>query len=73
MLRSYSAELNGANLIWLDQPPVNFSHAKVLIVVNDDSPVAPVAANRYDFADLVGKLQWRGDAVKAQRGQRDAW
>lgn len=75
MLRSFSAELNGAELIWLDQPPVNLSHARVLVVVDDDalaSAQAP-AAKRYEFADLVGKLQWRGDAVNAQRGQRDAW
>ena len=75
MLRSFSAELNGAELIWLDQPPANLSHARVLVVVDDEFLAAPQApaAKRYEFADLVGKLQWRGDAVKAQRGQRDAW
>ncbi|MGB4115810.1 MAG: hypothetical protein WBK51_04590 [Polaromonas sp.] len=75
MLRSFSAELNGAELIWLDQPPANLSHARVLVVVDDEFLTAPPmpAAKRYEFADLAGKLQWRGDAVKAQRGQRDAW
>jgi hypothetical protein len=75
MLKSFSAELNGAELIWLDQPPANLSHARVLVVVDDDAPASPqaVAAKRYEFADLVGKLQWRGDAVKTQRSQRDAW
>lgn len=75
MLRSFSAELNGAELIWLDQPPANLSRARVLVVVDDDalaSAQAP-AAKRYEFADLVGKLQWCGDAVEAQHGQRDAW
>lgn len=28
---------------------------------------------RYDFSDIVGKLQWRGDAVKTQRALRDEW
>lgn len=28
---------------------------------------------RYDFSDLVGKLQWRGDAVTEQRRMRDEW
>lgn len=75
MLRSFSAELNGADLIWLDQPPANLSHARVLVVVDDELSAFPqeLAAKRYEFADLVGKLQWRGDAVKVQRGQRDAW
>lgn len=75
MLRSFSAELNGAELIWIDQPPANLSHARVLVVVDDALLATPPAlsATRYEFADLVGKLQWRGDAVNAQRGQRDAW
>jgi hypothetical protein len=75
MLRSFSAELNGAELIWIDQPPANLSHVRVLVVVDDAALTASLAvpAHRYEFADLVGRLQWRGDAVKAQRGQRDAW
>jgi hypothetical protein len=28
---------------------------------------------RYDFSDLVGKLQWDGDAVAEQRRLRDEW
>ena len=28
---------------------------------------------RYDFSDLAGKLQWRGDAVAEQRRLRDEW
>jgi hypothetical protein len=27
----------------------------------------------YDFSDLVGKLQWQGDAVSQQRRMRDEW
>ena len=37
--------------------------------------VIPVEENKpkYDFADLVGKLHWKGDAVKEQRRLRDEW
>ena len=28
---------------------------------------------RYDFADLVGKLEWKGDAVTQQRLLSDEW
>ena len=75
MLRSFSAELNGAELIWLDQPPANLSGARVLVVVDDDVLSAQQARTpaSYELADLVGRLQWRGDAVAAQRGQRDVW
>ena len=28
---------------------------------------------KYDFSDLVGRLQWKGDAVAEQRSLRDEW
>lgn len=28
---------------------------------------------KYDFSDLAGKLQWRGDALAEQRRLRDEW
>ena len=28
---------------------------------------------RYDFSDLVGKLEWKGDGVAEQRMLRDEW
>jgi hypothetical protein len=87
MLRSYSAKLDGSKIIWLDQPPANLVDTRVLVVVDDDAVMpAQVLADtladamtttpipgRYDLTDLVGRLQWRGDAVAAQRAQRDAW
>lgn len=27
----------------------------------------------YDFSDLAGKLEWKGDAVAEQRRLRDEW
>ena len=75
MLRSYSAELNGSAITWLENPPPPLVHARVLVVVEGVQDAASRASNatHYDFNDLAGKLQWRGDAVAAQRGVRDAW
>jgi len=28
---------------------------------------------QYDFSDLIGKLEWKGDAVGQQRLLRDEW
>jgi hypothetical protein len=28
---------------------------------------------KYDFSDLAGKLEWKGDALKEQRKLRDEW
>jgi hypothetical protein len=72
MLKSYSAEINGSQLIWIDEPPKNLKRQPVLIVI-ENTPQAAAESVRYDFSDLVGRLAWRGDAVAAQRAQRDAW
>ncbi len=75
MLQSYSAQLKGNQLIWLDRPPVCLPDSRVLVVVEtSDAPlVPPPQSGKYDLRDLVGQLSWRGDAVAAQREQRDAW
>ena len=72
MLRSYSAEISGSDLIWIDQPPKNLKRQPVLVVI-ENAPLPSVEPKRYDFSDLTGRLAWRGDAVAVQRVQRDAW
>jgi hypothetical protein len=74
MLRSYSAELNGSKLVWLEKPPERLVRQRVLVVVEDSKPVAEASPDRhYQLADLAGRLQWQGDALQVQRMQRDAW
>jgi hypothetical protein len=72
MLKSYSAELSGSQLIWIDEPPKNLNRQPVLVVIENTSPEADTT-KPYDLTDLVGRLVWQGDAVAAQREQRDAW
>ena len=75
MLRSYSAQLNGSELVWLDLPPPDVKHARVLVVLEEEADTGASASksNRYNFAHQAGRLQWNGDAVAAQRESRDAW
>ena len=76
MLKSYHAEISGSELLWLDGPPAPLSHQRVLVIVDDARPARDAVAGTqkpYDFSDLVGRLQWRGDAVAQQRAARDAW
>ncbi len=84
MLQSYSAELQGNQLRWLGaEPPHLLPPQKVLVVMEFAAPVAPaphvapdadaIPKPRYQLRDLAGRLQWAGDAVQAQREQRDAW
>lgn len=72
MLKSYSAEINGSQLIWIDKPPKNLKRQTVLVVIENTAPLA-AASKPYDLTDLVGRLTWQGDAIAEQRGQRDAW
>lgn len=69
MLESFSAELNGAESIRIDQPPANLSHTRVIVVVDDLLASIPAPCpKRYEFAALAGRLQWRGYAVPEQCG-----
>ena len=47
------------------------SDVDVVIVLQPTQPTA--SQQRYDFSDLVGKLQWQGDALAVQRMLRDEW
>ena len=75
MLRSYSAEINGTQLVWLDTPPKPLVSQRVLVVLESTPAVSevPPKITHYRLADLVGQLQWRGDALLAQRAMRDVW
>ncbi|NCD42627.1 MAG: hypothetical protein EOL88_11105 [Bacteroidia bacterium] len=41
----------------------------VLLVIESDQP----KQERYDFSHLMGKLKWKGDAVRVQRELRNEW
>ena len=74
MLQSYSAELNGSQLVWLDKPPLHLTRQRVLVVVETlPEPEEATQVNKYQLADLAGRLQWHGDVLAVQRTQRDAW
>ena len=74
MLQSYSAEINGSQLVWLDAPPSPLMHRRVLVVVEENPPAElAMPAPRFNLSDLTGRLKWRGDALAEQRAQRDGW
>ena len=51
------------------------SDVDVVIVLQPTQPTTSQkpSQQRYDFSDLVGKLQWQGDALAVQRMLRDEW
>ncbi len=58
------------NRISLDIPEEfgHYTYRIVMIPISENTPKP-----KYDFSDLVGKLEWQGDAVKEQRRLRDEW
>ncbi len=55
MLHSYQAELNGSQLIWIDQPPAPLLHQRVVVVVEaQPSDSTPVAARVQGFRKARG-------------------
>ena len=45
----------------------------VKVVSKPAKGITNAQKSKYDFSDLAGKLQWRGDAVTEQRRMRDEW
>jgi hypothetical protein len=52
--------------------PVELPAGPVELVLVLSTPSARDGA-KYNFSDLVGQLQWAGDAVREQRNLRDEW
>lgn len=65
MLHSYQAELNGSQLIWIDQPPQPLAHQRVVVVVETVNPPAPQAKP----TRVEGFLRARGCMGHASREQ----
>ena len=64
MLHSYQAELNGSQLIWIDQPPAPLSHTRVVVVVQaQEQGVVPVNER------VQGFIKARGCMGRASREQ----
>lgn len=64
MLHSYQAELNGSQLIWIDQPPAPLAHQRVVVVVEAQTLDAAPAAQRVQGFRLA-----RGCMGRANREQ----
>jgi len=65
--------VNASGHLILDIPtqlspgPVN------IVLVLSSSVVSKVQNRNYDFSDLAGRLNWRGNAIAMQRALRDEW
>ena len=54
----------------LDMPLAQSTTNISLIVIMEDQQSGK---RKHDCSDLVGRLKWRGDAIKEQRNLREQW
>ena len=47
-----------------------FKHVKVFLMAN---PVNVEQKDKFDFNDLIGRLEWKGDALAIQKELRNEW
>ncbi len=43
---------------------------EVIVLAVDDKTTEP---KKYNFSDIAGKLEWKGDALSIQKKLRDEW
>ncbi len=53
--------------------PEEFKNRKVEVIVLPLEELNEKVIKKYDFSDLIGKLEWEGDALAEQRKLRDEW
>ena len=54
--------------------PTTFPPGSVdVIIILQSSVVECQENNLYDFSDLIGKLEWNGDALAVQKELRNEW
>jgi hypothetical protein len=54
--------------------PTNLAAGTVdVVVVLNPGSSTDESRPKYDFSDLMGRLNWQGDSIQAQRSLRDEW
>lgn len=53
--------------------PEEYQNIKVEVIILPLEEKKEEQPKKYDFSDLVGKLEWKGDALAEQRKLRDEW
>jgi hypothetical protein len=64
-------EVGADGRLRLDVPVELPAGAVELVLVVGTAPQPN--GQKYDFSDVVGKLEWQGDALDEQRKLRDEW
>jgi hypothetical protein len=55
------------------QLPQEYENKRLEVIVLPLEETTSTSKKKYDFSDLVGKLEWKGDALAEQKKLRDEW
>ncbi len=72
-LRQLIKPTNGLITIAIPEEYANKELEVIIRLVTIDDISAATSKKNYDFSDLLGKLQWKGDALKEQQQLRNEW
>ena len=70
-LRQFVKPINGSITISLPEQYANSDLEVIILPISDT--ITQKNAKQYDFSELVGKLDWQGDALAEQKKLRDEW
>jgi hypothetical protein len=63
---------NYTNPLTIDLP-AEYENKKLEVIVLPIEDATEQKTSKYDFSDLVGKLEWQGDALAEQKRLRNEW
>ncbi len=72
-MQAFEFEIHAKKNVIEIPPQYNQLYSKYMKVIILVSEKLIAKKQRYDFSDVVGKLEWQGDAVQEQRKIRDEW
>ena len=64
---------NSSNPLCISLPKEYENKKLEVIVMTIDEDQDTLVPKKFDFSDLAGKLEWKGDALAEQRKLRDEW
>ena len=68
-----TSTIDSSGQLRLDIPTALSSGNVDIVLILNPTASKVSATTTYDFSDLVGRLNWQGDAVAMQRTLRDEW
>ncbi len=69
----FTTTIDETGRLHLDVPTELSSGPVDIVVILNPNASASDQRNAYDFSDLAGQLEWKGDAIAMQRMLRDEW